>query len=124
RGSFTGATQDRPGLFEAANGGTLFLDEVGDVPPAMQVKLLRALQEREVRRVGENKNRAVNVRVIAATNQDLAAAVVEKSFRQDLYYRLRVIEVKIPPLRDRKDDVLPLARAFLFRVADRLGRKV
>jgi DNA-binding NtrC family response regulator len=124
RGSFTGAAQDRPGLFEAANGGTLFLDEVGEVPPAMQVKLLRALQEREVRRVGENKSRPVDVRVIAATNRDLAGDVADGIFRQDLYYRLRVIEIRIPPLRERPDDILPLARAFLATVARRLGRDV
>jgi DNA-binding NtrC family response regulator len=124
KGSFTGATSDRAGLFEAANGGTLFLDEIGDVPPAMQVKLLRALEQREVRRVGENKSRPVNVRVVAATHRDLAARVAEGHFRQDLYYRLRVIEIRIPPLRDRKDDILPLARTFLARVATRLGRDV
>jgi DNA-binding NtrC family response regulator len=124
RGAFTGATQDRTGLFEAANEGTLFLDEVGDVPPSMQVKLLRVLQEREVRRVGENRPRAVDVRVLAATNRDLAADVASGAFRQDLYYRLRVIELKVPALRDRSDDILPLARSFLARVARRLGRDV
>jgi DNA-binding NtrC family response regulator len=124
RGSFTGATQDRPGLFEAANGGTLFLDEIGEVPPAMQVKLLRVLQEREVRRVGENRDRKVDVRVLAATNRDLLAEVHAARFRQDLYYRLRVVEIRVPPLRERREDVLPLARAFLAEATARLGRRL
>ncbi len=97
RGAFTGAMQDRPGLFESANSGTLLLDEVGEVSPGMQVKLLRALQEREIRRVGENKNRKVDVRVLAATNRDLAHGVAGGSFRQDLYYRLKVVELHVPP---------------------------
>jgi two-component system, NtrC family, response regulator HydG len=122
KGSFTGASQHRPGLFEAANGGTLLLDEVGEVPPAMQVKLLRTLQEREVRRVGENTNRAVNVRVIAATNRDLAVEINAARFRQDLYYRLRVVELRVPALRERRDDILPLARAFLGEAGVRVGR--
>ena len=113
RGAFTGASQDRAGLFEAANGGTLLLDEIGDVPPAMQVKLLRVLQEREVRRVGENRARTINVRVLAATNRDLLADVHGARFRQDLYYRLRVVEVVVPPLRERREDILPLARQLL-----------
>ena len=124
RGAFTGAAQDRPGLFEAAQGGTLFLDEIGEMPPAMQVKLLRALQEHEVRRVGENKSRKVDARVVAATNRDLAAEVHAARFRQDLYYRLRVIEIRVPPLRERRDDILPLARTFLVEAGARLGRKV
>ena len=123
RGSFTGASQDRAGLFEAANGGTLLLDEIGDVPPAMQVKLLRVLQEREVRRVGENRARAINVRVLAATNRDLLADVHGARFRQDLYYRLRVVEIVVPPLRDRRDDILPLARQLLAGAAKRFGKK-
>ncbi|MCC7539367.1 MAG: sigma-54-dependent Fis family transcriptional regulator, partial [Deltaproteobacteria bacterium] len=122
KGSFTGATQDRPGLFEAANGGTLLLDEIGEVPPPMQVKLLRTLQEREVRRVGENKNRKVDVRVLAATNRDLPAEVHAARFRQDLYYRLRVVELRVPPLRERRDDVLALARTFLKATAERMHR--
>ncbi|WP_223637109.1 sigma-54-dependent Fis family transcriptional regulator [Corallococcus sp. EGB] len=124
RGAFTGATHDRPGLFEAAHGGTLFLDEVGEVPPAMQAKLLRVLQEREVRRVGENASRKVDVRVVAATNRELAEEVRLGRFRQDLFYRLRVIELRIPPLRERREDILPLARLLLAEAGERLGRRV
>ena len=124
RGAFTGATQDRPGLFEAANSGTLLLDEVGEVSPGMQIKLLRTLQEREIRRVGENKSRGVDVRVLAATNRELAHGVVGGSFRQDLYYRLKVVELHVPPLRKRRDDVLPLARVLLADAALRMKRKI
>jgi DNA-binding NtrC family response regulator len=111
------------GVFEAANGGTLLLDEIGDVPSAMQVKLLRVLQEREVRRVGENRARPIDVRVLAATNRDLLADVHGARFRQDLYYRLRVVEITVPPLRERREDVLPLARESLAGAARRFGKK-
>jgi transcriptional regulator with PAS, ATPase and Fis domain len=124
RGAFTGAVSDRHGLFETANNGTLLLDEIGEVSPGMQVKLLRVLQEREVRRVGESKNRPVNVRVLAATNRDLAHGVANDLFRQDLYYRLKVVELNVPPLRERRDDILPLARFLLADAASRMGRKI
>ena len=124
RGSFTGAVQDRPGLFEAANGGTLLLDEIGEISPGMQVKLLRALQEREVRRVGENKSRSFDVRVIAATNRSLADDIEAGRFRKDLYYRLNVVELHVPALRDRPEDILPLARILIVEAALRLKRPV
>jgi transcriptional regulator with PAS, ATPase and Fis domain len=124
RGAFTGAVSDRPGLFEAANSGTLLLDEIGEVSPGMQVKLLRVLQEREIRRVGENQSRPVNVRVLAATNRDLAKGVSAGTFRQDLYYRLKVVEVHVPPLRGRRDDILPLARVLIAEAATRMGREI
>ncbi len=124
RGAFTGATQDRIGLFEGANGGTLFLDEVAEITPAMQVKLLRAIQEREIRRVGENKNRKIDVRIISATNREILREVEEGRFRQDLLYRLRVVELTLPPLRERREDILPLARFFLGEASDRMKRHV
>lgn len=122
RGSFTGAVADKEGLFEVANHGTLFLDEVGELPLAMQVKLLRAIQDRSFRRVGSNDLVKVDVRIIAATNRDLEAMIAQGKFREDLYYRLNVILIKTPPLRERKGDVRMLADAFLKRVSERHGR--
>jgi len=119
-GAFTGAVRDRKGLFEEARGGTIFLDEIGDVPPSMQVKLLRVLQERAVVPLGENTPRPIDARVMAATHRDLEAAVREGAFREDLLYRLRVIEIRVPPLRERPEDVLPLARYFAGRFESRL----
>ncbi len=124
RGAFTGASADRAGLFEAANGGTLFLDEVGEISLPIQVKMLRVLQEREVRRVGENKSRPINVRIVSATNKNLKAEVVEKKFREDLFYRLNVVELAVPPLRNRRDDILPLARVLLAESALQMKRSV
>lgn len=124
RGAFTGAVIDRPGVFEAAHGGTLFLDEIGEVSRAMQVKLLRVLQEHEVRRVGETRARPIDVRIIAATNRDLLEEVRAERFRIDLYYRLQVVELAIPPLRERLGELRALAREFLPRTAKRLGRPV
>jgi two-component system, NtrC family, response regulator HydG len=120
-GAFTGATKDQPGLFEEAEKGTIFLDEIGDTSPAMQLKLLRVLQEREILRVGETRPCKVDVRVISATNRDLQQAVAENNFREDLYYRLRVVEISLPPLRYRKDDILPLARHFAKKCAAQMG---
>ena len=115
RGAFTGATADRRGLFEEADGGTLFLDELGELPLTMQVKLNRALQERAVRRVGALSERPIDVRVIAATNVDLKAAVAAEHFREDLYYRLNVLSIHLPPLRERREDIAALAAFFLER---------
>ena len=113
RGAFTGAVRDQAGRVEVAEGGTLFLDEIGEIPPALQSKLLRFLQEKDFERVGETRTRHGNVRIIAATNRDLEADVKAGRFREDLFYRLNVVEVRMPPLRERREDILPLARAFL-----------
>jgi len=115
KGAFTGATAEAKGLFVAAERGTLFLDEIGETTASLQVRLLRALQERTVRPVGSTSDRAVDVRIVAATNQDLEALVGAGRFRKDLYYRLSVVNLEIPPLRERREDLLPLARAFIGR---------
>jgi len=122
KGSFTGAVADKPGLFEAAHGGTLFLDEVGELPLTMQVKLLRALQERVIRRVGSNDDIKVDVRIVAATNRDLENAVKQGRFREDLYYRLNVILLETPALRDRKGDVPLLAKHFLEKFSKKFSK--
>ncbi len=124
RGAFTGATERREGRFELANHGTLLLDEVSEIPPSLQAKLLRVLQEREFERVGGNRTIKVNVRIIATSNRDLLSYVEKGDFRQDLYYRLNVFPVQVPPLRDRADDVLVLADHFLRRFARKHGVKV
>jgi two-component system response regulator AtoC len=116
KGSFTGAERDRAGLFEEASEGTVFLDEIAETVPAFQVKLLRALQEREVRRVGSNRTQQIDVRVIAASNRDLEIEVAEGRFRQDLFYRLNAVTIHLPPLRERREDILPLVEHFAQRV--------
>jgi two-component system, NtrC family, response regulator HydG len=121
RGAFTGAVSDRPGVFEAASGGTVFLDEIGAMSPLMQVKVLRVLQERRVLRVGSSTEADVDARVVAATNADLAVMVREKEFREDLYYRVKVVSCPIPPLRDRRDDIEPLIDHYLTFFAQRGG---
>jgi len=124
KGSFTGAVTDKQGLFQAAQGGTLFLDEVADLPLAMQVKLLRAIQEKAVRAVGGQQEEKVDVRLLSATHKDLAAEVVAGRFRQDLYYRLNVIELRVPPLRERREDIPLLAEAILKRLSQASGQTV
>jgi len=121
KGSFTGADRNKRGLFEEASGGTLFLDEISETTPGLQVKLLRALQEGEIRRVGDNHPVKVSARVVAATNRDLKKLAMEGKFRDDLFYRLKVFPIEIPPLRDRIDDVMPLAEAFLKKARVRTG---
>jgi DNA-binding NtrC family response regulator len=124
KGAFTGANISKPGKFEQADTGTVFMDEIGDVPPSIQVKLLRILQDREFERLGSNKVRHVDVRVIAATNVDLRAALEQGEFREDLYYRLNVLPLNIPPLRERKEDIPYLARHFVRKLSKDLGSRV
>jgi len=124
KGAFTGATHDKPGLFEHAHGGTLFLDEIGDMPLATQAKLLRVLQNQEIQRVGALNTRKVDVRVVAATNHDLRTAVAEKRFREDLYYRLSMVEIHAPRLAERKEDLSLLQRHFVARFAAQYGKEV
>lgn len=124
QGAFTGATSAHAGLFESANGGTLFLDEIGDLTLPAQTKILRALEQGEIKRIGENKIRKVNVRIIAATNKNLQKMLTEKTFREDLYYRLNVVSLELPPLRQRDNDVLLLAEHFLNEFAQEFSKKV
>ena len=124
KGAFTGAVMQRLGRFEAANGGTLFLDEIGDIPLALQAKLLRVLQEQEFERLGSTFTRRVNVRVVAATNQDLAGLVAEKQFRMDLYYRLNVFPIALPPLRLRTEDIPMLAAFFVQKFSGRMSKRI
>ena len=123
KGAFTGATQDRRGLFQAAEGGTLFLDEVGDMPPALQVKLLRALEDRTVRAVGANESVPVDVRIVSATHRKLEERIASGEFREDLYYRLNVVKLVVPPLSERREDIPLLAGHFLKRLAERYGKR-
>jgi DNA-binding NtrC family response regulator len=124
RGAFTGATDNKTGLFEAADGGTLFLDEIGELPMAVQAKLLRVLETGEVHRVGALQARKVDVRIVAATNRDLRAAADAGTFRSDLYYRLNVVELHVPPLRERREDIPYLTAAFVKEFAARFGKTV
>jgi formate hydrogenlyase transcriptional activator len=124
KGAFTGAVTQRIGRFEAANGGTLFLDEIGDIPLELQAKLLRVLQEQEFERLGSTYTHRVNVRVVAATNQDLAGMVAEKLFRMDLYYRLNVFPISVPPLRQRRDDIPMLVAHFAHTYSERMARQI
>ena len=123
RGAFTGAYRDKPGLIEEAGGGTFFLDEIGDLYRPLQAKLLRFLQEREIRRVGDNRVRHVDVRLISATHKDIEAEVLLGNFREDLYYRLKILTIELPPLRKRKEDIFLLTDYFLKKYCDDLGRE-
>jgi DNA-binding NtrC family response regulator len=124
RGAFTGAVAAKKGYFEVADGGSIFLDEIGDIPPETQVRLLRVIQEREFTPLGDTTPRRVDVRIIAATNIDLKEAVRQGTFREDLYYRLSVVPIELPPLRDRREDVLPLAQHFIRKYNEENGRNV
>jgi transcriptional regulator with PAS, ATPase and Fis domain len=124
RGAFTGAERDRTGLLEAASGGTVFLDEIAEVDGAFQLKLLRFLQEKEVRPLGSSKHRKVDVRVVAATNRNLRAMVEDGTFRKDLWFRLNVVHIHLPPLRERRADIAPLAERFLQQLNHRYQRRV
>ena len=124
KGAFTGADKQRIGRFEQADGGTLFLDEIGDMSPSTQAKILRVLQEHEFERLGGTRTLRVDVRLIAATNRDLPAMVQAGQFREDLYYRLNVVSIEMPPLRERKDDIVPLALTFIRRFAGELKKKI
>jgi transcriptional regulator with GAF, ATPase, and Fis domain len=124
KGAFTGAVANKPGRFQSANGGTLFLDEIGEMPPALQVKLLRALQDRTVTKVGENKAEAIDIRVVAATNKELEEEMKQGRFREDLFYRINVVHLHLPPLRERGEDAVMLAKWFLGRAIRELGSKV
>jgi transcriptional regulator with PAS, ATPase and Fis domain len=122
RGAFTGALRDKPGLIEEAGGGTFFLDEIGDLSPSLQAKLLRVLQEREIRRVGETRMRRIEARFLSATNKDLEREIEAGRFREDLYYRLKIIVIELPPLRERRDDLFVLLRLFAERYSVEMGR--
>ncbi|MBV9958501.1 MAG: sigma-54-dependent Fis family transcriptional regulator, partial [Acidobacteria bacterium] len=124
RGAFTGAVAAKKGLFEVADGGSIFLDEIGDIPPETQVRLLRVIQEREFTPLGDTSPRRVDVRIVAATNIDLKEAVKQGTFREDLYYRLSVVPIELPPLRDRREDILPLAKHFISKYNEENGRQV
>ncbi|MBA3584434.1 MAG: sigma-54-dependent Fis family transcriptional regulator, partial [Gemmatimonadetes bacterium] len=124
KGAFTGAIRERKGRFELAHNGTLFLDEIADIPLTTQVKLLRVLQEKEIERVGGEKTIHVDVRIISATNRDLAPLVADGSFREDLFYRLHIIPIGVPPLRERKEDILPLVTHFIRSISNEIGKPI